>query len=102
MTSWSGSREVLFELEAALIGTRLVVALTKYERAMERLPETLEELVPKFLTEIPLDPYDRQPMRYSRQNRAIYSIGTDLVDRGPAPQEGSAEEPTFFVGKCSE
>jgi hypothetical protein len=46
------------------------------------LPESLSLLVPKFLTEIPPDPFDGSPLRYRRHpiGYSVYSIGSDLKD----------------------
>ena len=47
-----------------------------------RWPEKLADVAPKFLTVLPLDPYDAQPLRYRIHDDSIviYSIGPDLVD----------------------
>ncbi len=48
------------------------------------LPERLDELVPKYLPSVPLDDFDGEPLRYSREKRVLYSIGEDLIDNGGA------------------
>ena len=48
------------------------------------LPETLDELAPAFLDEIPVDPFTGYPLRYVVDERgfSIYSLGPDRVDQG--------------------
>ena len=41
------------------------------------LPASLAQLVPDYLPEVPLDYFDRAPIRYSRTNRAVWGIGPD-------------------------
>jgi hypothetical protein len=42
----------------------LKVALRLYQHEQGKLPETLGELVPKYLPAVPLDPFDGKPIRY--------------------------------------
>jgi type II secretory pathway pseudopilin PulG len=60
------------------------LALERYRLAHNRWPGSLEKLVPEFLHQVPLDPYDRKPLRYQRLDDgvAIYSVGPDGVDNG--------------------
>ena len=47
---------------------------------LRRLPETLESLVPELLAAVPADPFDGKPLRYSREDAVVYSVGEDLKD----------------------
>jgi hypothetical protein len=60
------------------------LALERYRLAHDRWPDSLEKLVPEFLNQVPLDPYDRKPLRYVRlkDGVAIYSMGPDGIDNG--------------------
>ncbi|MFO0878309.1 MAG: hypothetical protein U0840_13260 [Gemmataceae bacterium] len=49
---------------ARLEASRLKVALRQYQVDQGQLPRTLNELVPKYLPAVPLDPGDQQPFRY--------------------------------------
>jgi hypothetical protein len=62
----------------------VAVAAERYRLAHNRWPESLEQLVPEFLHEVPLDPYDAKPLRYRRiqEGVVIYSIGPDERDDG--------------------
>lgn len=62
--------------------TRLILGLLLYERANGRLPETLGELVPQFIDEVPADGFDGKPLRYSRERRLVWSVGRDGKDDG--------------------
>ena len=48
------------------------------------LPTSLEDLVPKYLDEVPLDPYDGGPLRFRAvgESYVVYSVGCDRVDDG--------------------
>lgn len=72
------------------------------------LPETLEGLVPQYLTEVPQDPYCSQPLRYRSLSPgyAVYSVGEDLADDGVEVESnedgrsrGRSREASFRVDK---
>ena len=64
------------------------------------LPEKLEQLVPEYIEEVPVDPYDGFPFRYDPKKviefdcveaesiesvsmtGIVYSVGEDLIDQG--------------------
>ena len=62
--------------------TTLAVRLFKMEKG--RWPEKLDELVPEYLDEVPLDPFALKPLRYKKHESKwiIYSIGPDGKDDG--------------------
>ena len=68
-----------------------------------KLAEQLDELVPRFLPSVPLDPYDGQPLRYKRRPAGfvVYSIGPDGRDdggqEGPLGNRVNDYDDTFFV-----
>jgi len=61
---------------------QLLLVLKAYEAERGALPETLQELVPEYIDRISTDPFDGNPIRYSRERRVIYSVGADLTDSG--------------------
>jgi hypothetical protein len=77
-------------LEAA----RCTIAIYVYERKHGARPERLDQLVEaKILPEVPRDPFDGKPLRYSRDRGIIWSVGRDGKDNGgrkPARGEGDA------------
>jgi hypothetical protein len=50
----------------------------------QRLPASLQELVPDYLPAVPLDPYSGQKLLYrvSESSHMLYSVGPDGVDNG--------------------
>jgi hypothetical protein len=61
------------------------LAIKRYEIQNKRLPENLSQLIPAFLTAIPVDPMDGHPLRYkviNPQQMLLYSTGMDGVDDG--------------------
>ena len=72
------------------------IAVERFRLLYEgRLPEKLEELVPQFLSELPKDPFDGEPLRFRRLSAGfvIYSVGKDRTDDGgqERPAKGSAK-----------
>jgi hypothetical protein len=65
---------------------QVALAVEAYHRAHQRLPESLNQLVPRFLSNIPIDPIDGAQLRYLRQGTLcrIYSIGCNETDDGGA------------------
>jgi hypothetical protein len=55
-----------------------------FRLARGKLPERLTELVPQFLPDVPIDPFDGKPLRYHHlaKGYVIYSIGIDGHDGG--------------------
>jgi type II secretory pathway pseudopilin PulG len=60
------------------------LAVERFRLVHGQLPENLNELVPQFLSAVPVDPFDGQPLRYHRLGKGyvIYSIGRDGLDDG--------------------
>lgn len=75
----------LDDRESAL--TRLLavdLAVRAYRQVNGRYPKRLGELVPRFIGEIPLDPFDGKPLRYRRHGArfSLYSVGPSGSDNG--------------------
>jgi hypothetical protein len=53
-------------------------------RHPDRLPQTVEELVPEYLAEVTRDPFNGQPVRYKRLTKGycVYSVGRNGRDDG--------------------
>lgn len=74
------------ETESALHQT--AIALRRHQLRHGRLPERLDQLVPDFLGQVPIDGMDGQPLRYRRDSDSrfsLWSVGEDLVDNGGDP-----------------
>ncbi|HXE42262.1 MAG TPA: hypothetical protein VN516_04475, partial [Candidatus Baltobacteraceae bacterium] len=80
-------RKVAFA-EVAKSVTTTAIAIKRYQLQHNKLPDTLDKLMPEFLAAVPLDPIDGQPLRY-RPNAdgrfLLYSIGENGKDDGGDP-----------------
>jgi hypothetical protein len=77
------------------------IAIKRYQLAHGRLPDSLADLVPAFLSKPILDPMDGKPLRY-RPNPdgtfQLYSVGFDGRDNGgTGTSNNSLEEGTDLV-----
>jgi hypothetical protein len=72
----------------AVAATRILIALKCYKLEHGELPETLDALVPEYFEAVPLDDFDGKPMKYSRDKRVVYAVGTDLTDNGGIAEDG--------------
>lgn len=63
---------------------RAAVAIERFRLRHGKLPATLDALTPEFLYEVPLDPFDGQPLRYriDPSEYKVYSVGVDGIDQG--------------------
>jgi hypothetical protein len=75
---------------AALRGMATFCAIKAYEIKHDRLPDTLGDLVPDYLSSVPEDAFDGRPMRYLRDHVpgmppgvwAVYSVSQGFKDEG--------------------
>ncbi|MCC6488308.1 MAG: hypothetical protein IT364_12490 [Candidatus Hydrogenedentes bacterium] len=71
--------------EAAVLRmTQTVLAVERYRTARGALPDTLQDLVPQFLPEVPEDPFDGKPLRYKHTESGylVYSVYANEIDDG--------------------
>ena len=64
------------------------IALKRFELAHGNYPTNLNLLVPKFISAVPRDPVDGQPLRYHSKTNGtflLYSVGENGVDDGGNP-----------------
>jgi hypothetical protein len=61
-----------------------MVAVERYRQANNRWPDALTDLIPRYLANVSLDPFDGAPLRYHRLTDGIvvYSVGYDGKDNG--------------------
>jgi len=77
-------------LEAAARGNAMndaaatAIAIERYRRKHGQIPDKLGQLVPDFLPQVPIDPYDGKPLRYVVRDDEylLYCVGRDRVDDG--------------------
>ncbi len=60
----------------------VALAVERYSLANHSWPDALAALVPKYLAQIPKDPFDGKPLRFVTfdQGVVVYSVGPDGVD----------------------
>jgi hypothetical protein len=74
------------------------IALRKYQLDTGEFPQRLNDLVPKFMSALPTDPYDENggPLRYAQtaDGFLLYSVGYDRDDDSgrPSPRDGGLLE----------
>ncbi|MDH3670027.1 MAG: hypothetical protein OES46_02545 [Gammaproteobacteria bacterium] len=62
--------------------TQTLVGLKAHRSRNGTLPNTLNELVPVYLLYVPSDDFDARPIRYSKQRKWLYSVGSNYKDEG--------------------
>lgn len=75
-------------------------ALERFHLANRAYPQTLAELTPQFIANIPSDFMDGQPLRYRRLDDhkfVLYSVGLDRKDDGGLLPAKENEEPRDWV-----
>jgi hypothetical protein len=89
--------DIDFRARAELDSAMVAIAVERYRLAERRLPESLEQLVPKYLEAVPVDPFDGKPLRYKRLEKGytIYSIGEDGQDNGGISKDRDKPEQKF-------
>ncbi|MGQ9649344.1 MAG: hypothetical protein ACUVXJ_04475 [Phycisphaerae bacterium] len=79
---------------ASVRAARTGLAIERFRLDHDRFPERLEELVPRYMPALLVDPFDDKPLRYRVTDDAviIYSIGEDGVDDGEYVSHRTAPE----------
>jgi hypothetical protein len=64
--------------------TMTALALRLYRKENGRCPENLQQLVPKYLPSVLIDPYDGKPLRYRKLQKGfkVWSVGGNCKDDG--------------------
>src|SRR5262249_55588733 len=76
------------------------VALERFRSANNnRYPDTLNELAPKFMASVALDPFNGAPLHYRKAatGYVLYSVGPDLKDDNGQRRMGSDDLPFIVV-----
>lgn len=84
-------------LNSQISATQALLALKAYRDEYGSLPDSLAELSPTYLDGIPQDGYDGQALRYSPEQRTLYTVAKDLQGNGVADSERSWQEATFSI-----
>ena len=77
-----GALEVGADADASIRQARVVLALYLYKSEIGSYPDSLDKLVPKYLPEMQIDPFDGKPIRYKREGKGyvLYSIYRNRKD----------------------
>jgi len=86
-TAYSFEQIAEVKTHQRLLQTALALCLYRHE--FDSYPKTLSELVPKFLPEVPKDPFDGKPLRYRCEGQGfkVWSVGSNLKDENGAPRK---------------
>lgn len=101
----SSSAKKTLLAETARRMTITAIAVQRYKLAHGRYPNHLSGLIPAYLSTIPLDPVDAQPLRYHREADGtflLYSIGENGVDDGGDPGPADHGTPKTFYWQSSD
>jgi len=82
---------------AELRATAVVLALRQYQQAEQHSAQTLQDLVPKYLSEVPVDPFDGKPLRYRVRTDGrwiVYSVGPNQLDENGEQPKGDPRKYT--------
>jgi len=79
--------EIKCSEDVSISAAQLLLALKAYQMENGKLPDSLEELSPKYISQIPKDPFDGKPIKYLPEKKIIYSAGRDLKDSGGDEKE---------------
>jgi hypothetical protein len=87
-------------VQTRLDQAHLAIALERFGLIRGVTPETLTELVPDFIAEVPRDIYTREPMIYRRTEDGgflLYSVGPNRRDDGGAidPKRSETKQPDW-------
>jgi hypothetical protein len=97
MGSISGNRRTHRDAKIMLITARCGVAVMRFQQVNGRLPDSLDELTPAFLSDVPIDPHSGAALVYRRDEHGwvIYSVGADGADDGgrETNAQGQAYQP---------
>lgn len=94
----SVKRPMRAETERSLILT--AIALKRYSLRFGKAPDNLQTLVPEFLSSVPIDYMDGQPIKYRLNpdgTSVLYSVGEDYKDGGGDLNLQSGKTGTFNI-----
>jgi hypothetical protein len=93
---WGEGHSAWLRVKTRLRCAAVALAVERFRLANNRWPEKLSDLPPAMLNEVPIDPFDGKPLRYTRvkDGVVVYSVGPDGGnDSGAFDPKKSAYEP---------
>ncbi len=85
--------------DSLVSAAQAMIAIKAYKNDNGDYPNSLEQLVPDYLTSVPLDYFDGNSLRYSKEEKVLYSIGENLKDDGGSTGDDwkKMPDPTFKI-----
>jgi hypothetical protein len=86
--------------QTALVGTRCLIAVKRYELAHGKPPENLTEAVKKAgMKEVPIDLFSGKEMKFTVVNGQpeVYSVGLDRKDDGGLVDWRTGKDPSDYI-----
>jgi len=101
--SWGSIKRAEMKVKRVEARRRLLIAelaVRCYQSEQGRAPTGLEQLTPKYLQKVPMDPFSGQSLAYrpNGTNWLLYSIGEDGVDDGGGSRAGRPVSGTASKG----
>ena len=93
-----GTYKFLFRKRFAARASAAALACRSYKAKYGAYPKTLSALVPEFLADVPLDPYDGEPLRYDAERFFIWTRGEELSFNGNV-EFGKDGKPSWNHGR---
>lgn len=93
----SGLREMIYT-ESYISLAEIAIALGMFQSANGEFPDALEDLVPDYFAEIPMDTCSGNSLLYKKtdQGYLIYSVGLNRIDENG--HSGKYEDGTYMEG----
>jgi hypothetical protein len=99
-TGFARSLDRVLAAEVARTVVVAAIALKRHHLRNESFPDGLAALVPEFLSSVPKDPVDGQPLRYRLNPDGtflLYSIGEDGKDDGGNPTPSGSSKSLYWA-----
>lgn len=68
---------------AQLRQAKIAIAIERFQRRHNQLPDSVEKLIPEYLPAVPIDPFDGKVMRYKVEgpdSYRLWAVGADFTD----------------------
>jgi len=98
----------IFSVEVAKIArldlALAALAIERFRLKEGELPDSLDALVPHYLPEHPVDPFDGKPIRFVPEGTRyrLYSVGEDKIDGGGQEEAANGDSDIIFAVGLSE
>jgi hypothetical protein len=71
----------------------MTLAIERYRHDLNKLPDSLNDLAPRYLNTVIKDPYDGSDLRYKKLEigYVVYSVGEDLTDNNGTKEDANGK-----------